>query len=154
MVRAPHHNPSFRYLIIATILYFCSVNLHSPALIESIKKLFTNKYFILTLWFGLSFIAALKQDLLHVINNYKIYKFTFYHLIHQQNIFLPDISLYEDKNHYGPVFALVIAPFYMLPDSIAVILWNIFNSFMLYKAVMMLPINNKKQIAIFFDMRT
>ena len=118
-------------------------------MIESIKKLFTNKTFILTLWFGLSFIAALKQDLLHIINNYKIYKFTFYNLIHQQNLFLQYPQFFEDKNHYGPVFAIVIAPFYMLPDGLAVMLWNIFNSFMLYKAIMLLPINNKKQIAIF-----
>ena len=101
------------------------------------------------LWFGLSFIAALKQDLLHVINNYKIYKYTFYNLIHQHNLFLQQPQFFEDKNHYGPVFALIIAPFYMMPDSIAVMLWNLFNSFMLYKAVMLLPINNKKQIAIF-----
>ncbi|RKR83256.1 uncharacterized protein DUF2029 [Mucilaginibacter gracilis] len=118
-------------------------------MIEKIKKLFTNKYFVLTLWFGLSFVAALKQALLHVINNYKIYKYTFYNLIHQQNLFLQYPQFFEDKNHYGPVFALVIAPFYMLPDGLAVMLWNIFNSFMLYKAVTLLPINNKKQIAIF-----
>jgi len=120
-----------------------------PALIESIKKLFANKTFVLTLWFGLSFIAALKQALVHVINNYKIYKYTFYNLIHQQNLFLPNPAFFEDKNHYGPVFALVIAPFYFLPDTVAVLLWNIFNSFMLYKAVTLLPINNKKQVAIF-----
>jgi hypothetical protein len=58
-------------------------------------------------------------------------------------------QFFEDKNHYGPVFALVIAPFYFLPDTFAVLLWNIFNSYMLYKAVMLLPINNKKQVAIF-----
>lgn len=118
-------------------------------MIASIKKLFTNKTFVLTLWFGLSFIAALKEVLIHQINNYYLYKYTLYNLIHQRNLFLNYPDLFIDKNHYGPVFAFVIAPFYFLPDSIAVLLWNIFNSFMLYKAVTLLPINNKKQVAIF-----
>jgi len=102
----------------------------------------------LVLFFGLSLLFALKQDLLHVYNNYKIYKYTFYDLIHQRNLFLEYRQFFEDKNHYGPVFALIIAPFYFLPDSIAVMLWSLFNSFMLYKAITMLPISDKKQVAI------
>jgi len=117
-------------------------------LIASINKLFTNKTFVLVLFFGLSLLFAFKQDMLHVYNNYKIYKYTFYDLIHQRNLFLPYPEFFEDKNHYGPVFALIIAPFYFLPDSIAVMLWSLFNSFMLYKAVTMLPVSNKKQVAI------
>ncbi|EHQ29597.1 glycosyltransferase family 87 protein [Mucilaginibacter paludis] len=115
----------------------------------TIKKLFTNKYFVLTLWFGLSFIAAIKELLIHQINNYKIYKYTFYNLIHQQNLFSPYPQFFEDKNHYGPIFALVIAPFYMLPDAVGVLLWSTFNTFVLYKAVTLLPIDTKKQVAIF-----
>lgn len=102
----------------------------------------------MVLFFGLSLLFALKQDLLHVYNNYKIYKYTFYDLIHQRNLFLEYPQFFEDKNHYGPVFALIIAPFYFLPDSIAVMLWSLFNSFMLYKAITMLPISDKKQVAI------
>lgn len=102
----------------------------------------------MVLFFGLSLLFALKQDLLHVYNNYKIYKYTFYDLIHQRNLFLEYRQFFEDKNHYGPVFALIIAPFYFLPDSIAVMLWSLFNSFMLYKAITMLPISDKKQVAI------
>jgi len=129
--------------------YFCNYKLTpSSLLIAYIKKLFTNKTFVLVLFFGLSLIAALKQDLLHVYNNYKIYKYTFYDLIHQRNLFLEYPQFFEDKNHYGPVFAIVIAPFYFLPDSIAVMLWSIFNSFMLYKAITLLPIDGKKQVAI------
>ncbi|WP_348052791.1 glycosyltransferase family 87 protein [Mucilaginibacter sp.] len=124
-------------------------NLTSAALIESIKKLFTNRKFVLILWFGLSFIAALKQVLFHAINNYKIYKYTFYDLINQKNLFLQYPQFFEDKNHYGPVFALVIMPFYFLPDGFGVMLWSVFNSYMLYKAVTLLPITDKKQVAIF-----
>lgn len=85
---------------------------------------------------------------MHVYNNYKIYKYTFYDLIHQKNLFLHYGQFFEDKNHYGPVFAVVIAPFYLLPDFIAVMLWSLFNSFMLYTAITRLPIGNKQQTAI------
>jgi hypothetical protein len=116
---------------------------------QLIKKLFTNKYFVLALWFGLSFIGALKEVLIHQINNYQIYKYTFFNLTHQQNLFTFYPQFFEDKNHYGPVFALIIAPFSLLPDSIGVLFWDVFNSFVLYKAISLLPISPQKQVAIF-----
>jgi hypothetical protein len=142
----PPQRPPAKFRI---FLYFCNYKL-TPRflLIASLKKLFTNPKFVLILWFGLSFIAAVKELLIHQINNYKIYKYTFYNLIHQQNLYLPNPQFFEDKNHYGVIFAMIIAPFYMLPDFIAVMLWSLFNSFMLYKAITMLPIDHKKQIAI------
>jgi hypothetical protein len=85
---------------------------------SKLYKLFTNKIFISILWFGLSFFAVLKMVLAHSVNNYLIYKYTFVNLLHQHNLYTPQPQFYFDTNHYGPLFALIIAPFTLLPDSI------------------------------------
>jgi len=115
---------------------------------QKIKALFTNKYFVLVLWFGLSTIAALKQVLMNGINNYLLYKWSWFHLVEQKNIYLHYPQLFDDCHHYGPFFGLIIAPFAMFPDAVGVTLWSIFNTWILYKAVTMLPLDPKKQVMI------
>jgi len=102
----------------------------------------------LFLWFGLSFFAGVKQAFSHHYNNYLIYKFTFFNLIHQYNLYLPQPERFLDVNHYGPLFGLFIAPFVWLPDELAVVLWVMFNAFVLYQAIFYLPIHNQQKIIV------
>lgn len=117
-----------------------------------LKAIFSSKPFILTLWFGLSLFAVTKGVLFaqgtSSYNNYIIYKHNFLNLIHQHSLFGPQPEFYFDLNHYGPVFALVIAPFSWFPDKIGVILWVLFNAWILYKAVMMLPLKQNQSLII------
>ncbi|RYE35464.1 MAG: DUF2029 domain-containing protein [Sphingobacteriaceae bacterium] len=99
----------------------------------------------LFLWFGLSFFVAIKQVFGHLSNNYLIYKFTFFNLIHQHNLYLPQPEHYQDVNHYGPLFGLFIAPFVWLPDHLAAAFWVMFNACILYVAINQLPVNNKQK---------
>ncbi|MBZ4288935.1 DUF2029 domain-containing protein, partial [Mycobacterium tuberculosis] len=55
---------------------------------------------------------------------------------------------YQDFNHYGPVFSLVIAPFALLPNWLGVILWVMLNTSLMYIAIRMLPITEKWKNAI------
>ncbi len=112
---------------------------------HKLKAIFISKPFILCLWFGLSLFAVVKGVLVndgttHNYNNYIIYKHNFLNLIQQHSLFGPQPQFYFDLNHYGPVFALIIAPFSFFPDKIGVILWVLFNTWILFKAVMMLPL--------------
>ncbi len=120
---------------------------------QKLKAIFANRYFILILWFGLSLFAVIKGVLFgdnttHSYNNYIIYKYNFLNLIHQHSLFPPQPEFYFDLNHYGPVFALVIAPFTFFPDKIGVILWVFFNAWILYKAVIMLPLSQNQRLLI------
>ncbi len=103
-------------------------------------KFLTNKYSAASLWFGLSLFAAIKQAVSHNYNNYLIYKYTFINLLNQTNLYLPQPAFFEDSNHYGPVFALLIAPFTILPNGVACALWVMFNAGVLYYAVQQLPL--------------
>ena len=109
---------------------------------SSALNILTKKSTALFLWFGLSFFVAIKQAFGHLHNNYLIYKFTFFNLVHQHNLYLQQPGHFLDVNHYGPLFALFIAPFVWLPDPLAVALWIMFNALVLYQAIAHLPLAN------------
>jgi Glycosyltransferase family 87 len=116
---------------------------------NKLANLVKNKPFVFALYFGLSFFAVGKSVILnHIHNNYYVYKYNFINVIHQQNIFGAQPQYFQDLNHYGPLFALLIAPFALLPDGLGVILWVMFNAWVLYKAIKALPITEHQYLAI------
>lgn len=107
------------------------------------------KYLIYVLWYGLSLFAVVKGVVLnHIHNNYFVYKYNFINVIHQHNLYIRQPEHYFDLNHYGPIFSLIIAPFAMLPDGIGVILWVVFNSWILLKAIQLLPVKENQWLLI------
>lgn len=98
---------------------------------------------IVIIWFALALIAVLAELLHHSINNYLIYKGVFWHVLEQKNLYLQYPSEYEDSNHYGPLFSVLIAPFALLPNWIGVITWVLFNAWFLYYAIRQLPIADR-----------
>ena len=116
---------------------------------SKLTRLITNKPFVLTLYFGLSLFAAVKSVITnHIHNNYFIYKYGFINVIHQHTTFGPQLEHFTDLYHYGPVFALLMAPFALLPDGLGVILWVLFNAWVLYLALKRLPLKENQYIII------
>ncbi len=116
-------------------------------LIDIIK----GKPFIYVLWFGLSLFAVGKSVVLghsHIHNNYLVYKYNFINVIHQHNLYTHQPEHYFDLNHYGPVFSIIIAPFALLPDSVGVVLWVMFNAWILLRAIKMLPVKQSQFLLI------
>lgn len=107
------------------------------------KPFFTQKKYIVSIWFLLAIISSIKQFLSHnpdKYNNYLIYKNVFWHLINKQNLYLEYPNLYFDHNHYGPLFGLIIAPFALMPDWLGMTLWSVFNAGFLVWAINKLPL--------------
>lgn len=115
---------------------------------SAVTKFLLKKETGLSLWFGLSLFAALKQALVHHFNNYLIYKFTFFNLTHQHNLYSPQPTNFLDVNHYGPLFALFIAPFVWMPDQLAVVVWVMFNACILYQAIVHLPLSEQHKTIV------
>jgi hypothetical protein len=119
-----------------------------------LQKIILSKPFILSLWFGLSLFTIVKGILVYSgskssnYNNYIIYKHNFLNLIHQHSLFGPEPQYYFDLNHYGPVFALVIAPFALLPDELGVTLWVLFLAWSLYYAIIKLPLTDLQKTVL------
>jgi len=117
--------------------------------VQKLAKLISNKLFVFSLWFGLSLFLVIKGVLTHQgFNNYTIFKYNFLNTIHQHNLYAYQPEHYYDLNHYGPVFSIIMAPFALLPDSIGVILWVLFNAFILFKAIELLPLKKDQYVIV------
>ncbi len=106
--------------------------------------------FVTILWFLIPFVAVLiliSKGNSH-INNYLIFKNVFWHTVNQQNLYSFYSTEYFDKNHYGPFFSLIIAPFALLPNFLGVALWAMLNAWILFYAVHQLPLSSKAKHTI------
>lgn len=97
------------------------------------------------LWFLLPAGAGFSHVLRHSYNNYLIYKGVFKHLCQEVNLYSLYPAEYFDSNHYGILFGLIIAPFSVLPDALGVTLWVVFHAFVLYQALVVLPLKNTEK---------
>ncbi|MGI4021937.1 MAG: glycosyltransferase family 87 protein [Janthinobacterium lividum] len=111
-------------------------------------KFITSNIFTTVIWFALSFFAVINQAFRPSSNNYQVYKYAFINLIHQANLYTPQPEHFLDLNHYGPLFALLIAPFTFFPDGLGSIIWTMTNAFVLYKAIHMLPLTLNQRCAV------
>lgn len=106
---------------------------------------------ITLLWFLLALAAVIAEAARGAasINNYLIFKGVFTHTLEQKNLYLEYPQEYFDANHYGPVFAVLIAPFALLPDFIGVVLWCLLNAWILYYAISKLNSDEKKKQIVY-----
>ena len=85
-------------------------------------------------------------------NNFRIFKFSFYHLIHNQDIYQLFPNDHWDLYKYSPAFALCFGFLSWMPDIIGLFLWNVINSFCLFAGIRLLPdlSDEKKSFILLF----
>lgn len=116
--------------------------------LERFRTLLTDRRFVLGLFILLAVFAALKQYFTGSYNNYLIYKYTFWHTLQGLNLYGNYPAEHLDSNHYGPVFAVVMAPFALLPDVLGSLLWNVANALVLVAGFYSLPLSIEKKSII------
>jgi hypothetical protein len=85
------------------------------------------------------------------VNNYIIFRNSFYHLIDHITLYGPHPAEQYDLYKYSPTFALLFAPFAILPVYVGVVVWSLFNAAMLFWAIRLLPVDeNKKPFILWF----
>jgi hypothetical protein len=109
---------------------------------------FNNRFIIISLWFILAILSAIIKMDINDVNNYKIFKNVFFHTIDKLPLYAEYPLEYFDHNHYGPIFSIVIAPFAILPDTIGIPLWSLFNAGILAWAITQLPLKSTQINAI------
>ena len=72
-------------------------------------------------------------------NNFRIFKFSFYHLVQGKDIYQLFPDDHWDLYKYSPGFALCFGLLSWLPDTIGLLLWNLIISLCLYAGVRLLP---------------
>lgn len=87
-------------------------------------------------------------------NNFRIFKFSFYHLIHYQDIYQLFPNDHWDLYKYSPAFAFCFGLLSWMPDVPGLFLWNAINAFCLFAGVRMLPglSNEKKSWILLFGL--
>ena len=74
------------------------------------------------------------------LQNFAIFRNSFFHLIHHQDLYARFDAEQWDLYRYSPTFALLFAPFAVLPYGLGAVLWNLLNAVALFSAVRSLPI--------------
>lgn len=82
---------------------------------------------------------------LHRYNNYVIFERSWDHLVSGQDLYALHPEEHWDLFKYTPTFAVLMAPFSALPDTIGLPLWNLLNVLVLVFAVFRLPILREHQ---------
>jgi hypothetical protein len=72
-------------------------------------------------------------------NNFRIFKFSFYHLIRNRDIYQLFPEDHWDLFKYSPAFALCFGLLSWMPDIAGLFLWNLINSLCLFAGVRLLP---------------
>lgn len=72
-------------------------------------------------------------------NNFRIFKFSFYHLVQGRDIYQLFPNDHWDLYKYSPAFALCFGLLSWMPDVIGLVLWNLINAFCLFAGIRLLP---------------
>lgn len=107
---------------------------------------------LIAIWLLLGIITGVKQYLLSDvhshINNFIIFKSSSGHFFNQMPLYLEYPKEYFDLYLYGPIFAILMAPFSWMPLGMSVVVWNLCNSAILYYAIQNLPIRLDQRVSI------
>jgi hypothetical protein len=95
---------------------------------------------LLALGITIQGIIASRGDVYTHYNNLVIFKSSFGHLIHNQNLYLYYPKEYFDLYKYSPSFSVLMAPFYYLPNEVGLFIFNIINTTVFIYALLSLKI--------------
>mgnify|MGYP002291147565 FL=1 len=114
------------------------------------KTVFHRERTVFWIWMSSGLIYAIVKLLIGKYNNYKIFENVFPHVINGLPLYVEYPTEYYDVNHYGPIFALVIAPFSILPEWLGMIFWILMNTYFLFYAIRQLPFNESQRIIVYW----
>ena len=98
------------------------------------KPFFHDYRTIFVLWVLMCIIVAITKSY-NSDGNYRIFIGVWNHTVEQLPLFDHYPLEYDDMNHYGPFFALVIAPFAWMNRYAGMAFWMLFLSMFLYVSV-------------------
>jgi hypothetical protein len=126
----------------------------SPTFRSTVTARFRTPGFVLGVYIFITVIASLAEmgKGPHVFdgtaythyNNYLIFKYSFFHLIHGQDLYTLYPKEHWDLYKYSPSFAVCMGLWAYLPDFMGLILWNLLNALVLFFAVRQLPVGNDR----------
>jgi hypothetical protein len=72
-------------------------------------------------------------------NNFLVFRLAFVHLVEGRNLYLDFPGEHFDNFLYSPTFAVLMAPFSVLPIAPSLVLWNVVNALVMVAGIRSLP---------------
>jgi len=95
-------------------------------------------------------LVASLQQIFGSHNYYDIFRYSYTHLTHRVPLYGLHPGEYGDLFLYGPLFALLFAPFGFVPFWLGWFLWIAFNVWILYYAIRKINIRPEHQLVVLF----
>ena len=113
------------------------------------KPFFHDYRTIFVMWVVMCLILALTKSY-NSDGNYRIFIGVWNHTIAELPLFDHYPEEYDDMNHYGPFFALVIAPFAWMQRYVGMFFWMLFLCMFLYVSIRKSDFTKYQQLFIFW----
>jgi hypothetical protein len=83
-----------------------------------------------------------------IANNIKIFRWSFFHLLHAQDLYQAYPHLYYDVFKYSPSWALLFGPFALPPTAVGFFLWDLCAALLFYVALTRLLPGPRARLAL------
>src|SRR5437868_10936640 len=83
---------------------------------------------VLGLFLAAAAVITIQRSLYGFPNDYAIFRASFWNLIAHRDLYVLRLDQARDYFKYSPTFALLVAPFAVLPFTAGLMLWNMLNA--------------------------
>jgi hypothetical protein len=112
---------------------------------QRVKGFLTDIRFIVGLYFISTIVVSIQKINSNSINNVLIFRSSFLNFINQIDLYSLHPEQHYDYYKYSPLFAILMAPFAMLPSLWAALVWNLVNAILFLVGVKMLEVDTKSK---------
>jgi hypothetical protein len=102
---------------------------------------------LLVVYVAAALIVTIQRGVFQFANDYAIFRASFWNLIAGRDLYVLRLDQAHDLFKYSPSFALLFAPFAVLPFAVGLFVWNAFNALALFFALRLLLPRDKSAIA-------
>jgi hypothetical protein len=102
---------------------------------------------VIVVYVAAALVVTIQRGVFAFANDYAIFRASFWNLIAGRDLYVLRIEQAHDLFKYSPSFALLFAPFALLPFTVGLFLWNAVNALALFFALRLLLPREKAVVA-------
>lgn len=102
------------------------------------RRLVTDQRVLIFVYASAAIVVTIQRGVFGFPNDFAIFRASFWNLIAQRDLYALRLEQAHDYFKYSPTFALLFAPFALLPFVAGLFLWNLFNALAIFFALRVL----------------
>ena len=101
-----------------------------------------SQHWLLALYVSAVLVVTIQRGVFGFPNDFAIFRASFWNLIAGRDLYVLRLDQAQDRFWYSPTFALLFAPFAVLPFVVGLFLWNLVNALAVFFALrLLLPLD-------------